>query len=325
MNAKKTQFQEEMSNMEQILADYKNAYPQNVGALVRRNLANFMLALSILLFVYSFTNYEGLEMGPCMIAPVLFVFAGFMYTKDYGRENRGNLSGLTQSISQAKEKYKEYPDVQNYIQKYEDDFHAEYDRKSKIQSRFKMVFWGIVIGLGAYTAYGVYDSFSHYNDSSLKYNKDSNDKFRKILDLKTNEPFLVVKPLRTQINDSLELDGSPLNVFFDYFQNEDDKPRFRALVAPMPKFKGKWHGKETLRLFITDLDGKPIKRCPGFWFVAKFDNDDIQSRSFSFGFDTREQNEFQMTQTLRYLQDHKDSLRFVVENVWCDIAAKYNQ
>ena len=79
-------------------------------------------------------------------------------------------------------------------------------------------------------------------------------------------------------------------------------------------------------IFIFDRkDGKPIKRCPGFWFVAKFDNDDIQSRSFSFGFDTREQNEFQMTQTLRYLQDHKDSLRFVVENVWCDIAAKYNQ
>ena len=315
MNAKKTQFQEDMSNMERILANYKNAYPQNVGALVRRNLANFMLVLSILLFVYSFTNYEGVEMGPCMIAPVLFVFAGFMYTKDYGHEYRGDLSGLMQSISQAKEKYKEYPDVQNYIQKFDDDFHAEFKRKSRIQNRFKMVFWGILIGLGTYTVYGVYDSFNHHNDSSLKYNKDSKDKFRKILDMKTNEPFLVIKPLRTKITDSLELDGSPLNVYFDYFQN-DNAPIFRALGAPMPKFKGSWHGNEVLRLFITDLDGNLISRCPGFWFVAKHDATDITSRSFEFSFNVDEQNEFQMTQTLRYLQDHRDSLRFVVEPVW---------
>lgn len=317
MNAKKTQFQEDMTAMERMLANYKNAYPQNVGALVRRNLANFMLALSILLFVYSFTNYEGVEIGPCLIAPVLFVFAGFMYTKDYGRENRGDISGLKQCVSQSKMKYQEYPDVQNYLQVLNDDMQAEYNRKTNLQKKFKMVFWGIVIGLGAYTAYGIYDSFSHYNDSSLKYNKDSNDKFRKILDLKTNEPFLVIKPLRTQINDSLELDGSPLNVYFDYFQNDPDKPRFRALGAPIPKIKGIWRGKEVLRLFITDLDGKPIKRCPGFWFVAKYDETEIISKGFDYSFDVKEQNEFQMTQTLRYLQDNKENLRFMVEKVWC--------
>lgn len=323
MNAKKTQFQEDMTAIERDLTDYKNGYPKNIGDMVRRKLPVFMIILSILLFAYSFSNYESVEMAPCLIAPSLFLFGVVTYAKFHSDNVNydGVLYAVRTKMDSCKQTFATYPDVQNYLQKVKDDLSAECARKEQIKKKFNIVFWGILIAFGIVTVLGIRAAYIQSNSTMQRFNKDSDDQFRKVLDLNTDEPFLIIKPLTIKISDEIEMDGSPLTVYLDYFKKKvegEGELTLRALSAPMPMFRGNVTGDEVLRLTITDLDGKPVRKCPDFLFVPNEVERMITSTCFDFEFKNRshKQNEFEMIQTMRYLQDHQDSLRFMVQDLF---------
>ena len=312
MDSIKIQFQNDMPRWEQLLADFKNGYPNTTGAMIRKNFPIFMVLLGILLGLWGNSGYEDKNYALCMVAPVLIFFGVLLYVKLHQRMPKADATAARNALSADTAKYAIYPDVKNYINHLKSDLEQEYSSKKQICKRFNCVFWGILAVLCIVVAVKFYDSYDKYNNGTL-FNWESNDHFCKLLELSTNTPLLQIKPLNTEIGNGLKTDGSTLKVYLGYFSYQnDEKQRWRALEALSPAIYGNdVSGK--FRLTITDENGKAIRKCPFFVFTAG--DSKIQTSHFCRSLDGTKPNEFETLQTLRYLQANKDRLRYVVEKI----------
>ena len=287
MDPIKIQFQNDMPRWEQLLADFKNGYPNTTGAMIRKNFPVFMILLGVLLAFWGNSGFEDRNYALCMIAPVLIFFGVLLYIKLHQRMPNADATAARNALAADTAKYA--MDVRNYIDRLKSDLEQEDTRKKQIRKRFNTVFWGILAVMVIVVAVNFYDTYDKENNGTL-FNWESNDHFCKLLELNTNTPLLQIKPLTTEVGNGLKTDGSTLQVYLGYFSYQS---------AP----KQRWR----------DENGKAIRKCPFFVFSAG--DRKIRTSHFCTSLDGEKPNEFETLQSLRYLQANKDRLRYVVEKL----------
>ena len=302
----KTTFHNNLSNWEHLLAEYKKSYPKNFGALTREYLPGFMM----LLFINSFTDSVALvQQAPCFISPALFVFGLLLYIKKYKTTDTTQTSEATmqQCISEAEATYSNYPDVMEYLRQYRASVAAVTKRKKNIKRYFLIAFWGFFVVYGATIAL----QFVHNYDNKLR-NVATQDNICRILELEDDVPFLTLTPYTTDIADGIKLETKSLDIFL-YSQYESETSGgfdLREFTARKPKISG---GSGKFRLIITDENGNFIHRCPYFVFDTTDDNEVILSGFLQYYSEVLRENSLQTIETLRYLKDNQEHLRFIVE------------
>ncbi|MBR4324012.1 MAG: hypothetical protein IKP73_00640 [Bacteroidales bacterium] len=320
MESLKTQFQADLTAIEGLLAQLKNSYPQNIGTPFRRCLPYFLMLLSICMIIDAFSGDEVISKLPCCISPVLLFFAIVLWNKMYGgpgsssQDTSFNADELHEKISYVETKYAEYPDVNSFVQQFKAAVAFEQKRKRKIS----LIFW--LCFCGFFVLYGVkiYYDFSKSSDKGLR-NISTSDNYYRVLNLEDKVPFLQIKPLKTDIADGIRLESDHIDVYLHYYWGEeivvekDTSHDRRALRILTPKIAGSKFS-DKYRITITDETGKPISGCPDFVFVEEDDRQIICSSDFSF-YAYSDKYQFQALYTLKYLQDHQEHLRFLVEKL----------
>ena len=310
MKQTKTTFHNDLSNWEHLLAEYKKAYPKNIGVMVRKYLSLFMMLFGVLMFVNATSDSTAvLQKAPCLISPVMVIFGLILFLKRKPKSETPKplASKLEQCITGAETKYSSYPDVMEYIKQYKATVDAETKRKQKIKQCFWIAFCGFFIIYMLIVA----ARFAHNSDNNLR-NVAADDNICRILELEDDVPFLTLTPYKTDITDSIQLESKSLDVFLysKYTSDENSGIDLRCFTAKKPKISG---GSGKFRLIITDENGNFIHRCPYFAFETTDDDEVIQSRFLQYDTDKFDLNSLQTIETLRYLQDNKEHLRFIVE------------
>ena len=306
----KTTFHNNLSDWEHLLAEYKKSYPKNFGALVRNYLPSFMMLFGVMMFINSFTDSEAiLQQAPCFISPVLFIFGLFLYLKKYNTPATPQTTEPTmqQCIAKAEATYSKYPDVMEYLKQYRASVDAVTKRKKNIKRYFLIAFWGFFVVYGVIIA----SQFVHNFNNKLR-NVAAEDNVCRILELEDDVPFLTLTPYKTDIADGIKLETKSLDIFlFSKYESQTSGGfNLRAFTARKPKISG---GSGKFRLIITDENGNFIHRCPYFVFDTSNDDEVIQSGFLQYDTKDLRFNGLQTIETLRYLQDNKEHLRFIVE------------
>ena len=298
----KTKFHKDLSDWEHLLAEYKQEFPKNYGAVVRKYLPHFMMMLGVMLFANTYSiQADEMRMAPCLISPVLFVFGLILYTRKDKAEPESIVPTLEQRITKAENTYSKYPDVVEYLKQFRTAIADETKRKNNIPRNFWRVFWCFFIVYGLIIAF----QFVNNSDNRLR-NYNINDNIGSVLKLEADVPFLTLTPYKTDISAGINLETKSLAVFL-YSPIYDDSD-LRCFITRKPKISG---GSGQFRLIFTDENGNFIPRCP--YFVFDSDGKDV-IKSCYLQYDTRVKfNDLQTIETLRYLQDNKEHLRFIVE------------
>ena len=314
MNPIRTKFKAQSTELELLLANYKNSHPKNFSSMVRAGLSVVMIILAVLLaFDGMFDGQDDESMAFFMVSGVLLIFGVVMYVKFNSKQiPEGNAAFVLGKINTMQNDFKTYPDVQNYVEKCRNDLSAAQNRKKKIKSIYYIIFGGFLAVFGLKVLIVSAMNFANEMSEDCAYNKSTWDGFCKILNLKTNVPFLSLKPLKSDVSDGIKLETQTFEVFLDEFYS-DGSGSMRVLSAMKPVLSGCHHG-EMFRLSITDENGKPVERCPRFSFSAE-KTGVISSYAFCYDVKEKKQNTFQTLQTLRYLQANQGKLRFEVEKL----------
>ena len=309
MNENKTYFQRVAAMLETLLKQYKNVYPKNYGDIIRNFFPAFLMILSPFIFLYLFVG--SVSMGSILVGffvpPVLFLF-GFLLRRFNEREH-GDKSDLLPKIQDLKQQltgFCEYADVENYL--------VQFDREllivTKNRNRRLKIFNIAKITTIAVCIIAVVVSINcQASDTELKNSKDLND-FYELLDMKKDEPFLTLLPLKTKISDGYEVLTSPVDFYFSGVSDNH-------LTIDMLEISGTGSGEEVFRVVITDKNGVPVSRCPQF-IIEGYETvvgSWIKSETFCYDLTHQKQNNFEAFQVLKFLSENKQNLRFVVEKV----------
>ncbi|MBQ5453677.1 MAG: hypothetical protein IIU03_04290 [Bacteroidales bacterium] len=316
MNPVRVKFKAESSYLETLLSEYKNSYPKNFSEMVRTGLPLFMIVFSMMLGVNFFVNGSGDEsVGFAMVGMVLFVFGIVLYAKFAKIIQKGDNAFVRKKIDTLQNDFKAYPDVKNYAAKCSDELTAAEKHKSKIKTVYYCVFGGFLLLFGCYILWGAAKGFSRFLDTDsgkAVYNKVDFNGYFVCLNLKEDVPLLSVKPLKNEISDGIKLEDGKLDVFLTDFYKEPDGSVCN-LSAMKPAISGA-ENSDKFRLVLTYQDGKPVERCPKFYFDGA-KGGIISTGAFCIDMVSKKQNRFQALQTLRYIQANSERLRFLVEKM----------
>lgn len=150
MNQSKTYFQQLSSTLEQYLKEYKNSYPIDYGAVFRNFLPKLLIIAAPILFFFVIVNpSRGMIVTSIFVAPALLIFGIILLVK---QKNEGKAPVDTlQKINALKpqlEQFTQYPDVKNYLLRYDQEIEHTKLQKSQILKRFTTgvtVFFAILI------------------------------------------------------------------------------------------------------------------------------------------------------------------------------------
>ena len=316
MNPIRVKFKAESSYLETLLAEYKNSYPKNFSEMVRIGLPLFMIVFSLMLGVNFFVNGSGDEsVGFAAVGMVLFIFGIVLYAKFAKLIHKGDNAFVREKINAIQKDFETYPDVKNYAAKCSDELTTAEKRKSKIKMVYYCVFGGFLLIFGGYIFWGATKAISHFwdkNSGKAIYNAVDYDGYYVILHLKEDVPFLSLNTLRTEVSDGIKLEGNKLDIFLTNFYKEPNGSVCN-LSAMKPAISGA-NIKDKFRLVLTYKDGKPVERCPKFYFEGS-KSGIISTGAFCYDPKWQKQNKFQTLQTLRYLQANKERLSFLVEKI----------
>jgi hypothetical protein len=313
MDSVRIKFQRALSVVEERLREYKNSYPRNFGALIRTSFPASMVWLSILFFFDGFAGGSGGEewIGEFLISVVLFVFSGLMWGNTRYLRN----TKPPESAVEALEKdFGEYPDVQKYIQKCKTDLDTAVKRKTRNKRIFNIGFYGIMSVMTVlYFGNFLVTFITEINADENVCNTNGHDGMRKLLELDRHTPLLRLKPLETNNGENIKTATETFDVYLqDFYKNESGGMRMLAAVSPV--IQGAESGG-MYRVTITEADGRAVKRCPRFSFSADECGGRISSYAFCYDNKSGKQNKFMTVQTLLYLQENQDKLRFSVEKL----------
>ena len=306
MNENRTYFQNVSIELEDLLKQYKNEYPRNIGAMVRSSFPMFLILLAIFFFAYCLVNMSmtTVIIGG-LISPVLLVF-GIKLKKKGASENKNN-SLLRNNIKEAKakiENYREYPDVKKYLEQFDLQI-AETDRAKKhIRRNFKLLVVAVIaVALAAFM-------YSLFNDSLFvkgNIRNESAGDYCMILNIDETTPFLSLKQLDSNKSGDVDVQITTADFYIKGISST-------SLLLSEMKVSGV-SSEDLLRLVITDTDGVPVARCPKFLFSASNTNA-INSEVFCPDPKNGESYKFETLNTLKFMHDNKANLRFVVEKVY---------
>lgn len=298
------------AKLEDLLRKYKKSFPYNHGALLRRY-AMFSFAIIVPLVFVSYSSKRDLEPTvDCIAWALLIVLAAYGVIVFMHRKPKGDAEVLPDiRVTQEKLKnYEEYPDVKEYIKRYEDELQAAAAQKNKFIKDSNILF-GVLTLLGivvflidmAHTRSVHYELLSNVRDTGKYYD---------LLDLESDVPFFTLKPYKTDISGANAKLESPTVDF--YFVETVTRSYLRI---PVPKISGCADG-DVFRLIVTDENGKPVNLCPPIDFSATANVKFVDSYVIcDFGGNSFD-NAFDIKKTLLYLKEHKDNLRFIVQKLY---------
>lgn len=119
--------------------------------------------------------------------------------------------------------------------------------------------------------------------------------------------------IQTDVSGNLKVESNYIDLYLSFEEyNATIYGPYRLFRFLKPKFSN-CEGDELLRLSITNEDGTPIAGCPTCVFRAN-DYGMVTSNVFpEYAYSS--DSYFQAFHTLKYLQDHKDKIRFLVERI----------
>lgn len=314
MESIKTQFQNDLADLENTFMSFKEGGAQTFGAMWRQALPYFLMVLSVFMAVDAVSTLT--TFSPCLTSFAVLIFAILLWNRTaWLYDAKGvSLSALKAKIDSVEKKYAEYPDVDVLIKQLRESAAVVKRHKTLIKSLFWVsilfffVIYGVKICLG----------FVEQSDRKLS-NKTTDDYYFDALNLQRDVPLLRISPLKTDIADGITLKSGLIDVFLHYnygseiIVDRDTSRDYRSLRMIAPDISG-GDFVHKYRLAITDETGKRISGCPEFFFTAEDKGKIIKSDDFVF-YDYSKQYQFQALHTLKYLQDNQQRLRFLVEKL----------
>lgn len=310
MDVNKTNLQRLSLQMEDALKRYKNQYPQNLGVLIRNGFPVMLLVVSLIIlpitaFSYVITTGNiAIFLAIIFILPMLTLFSIFLIFKNKKDKIVDiNLNGEIKTLQSNIEQFKDYPDVAKYIDGYNRQI-LETDREKKEYSRkFRLIIGSFCLVVVTYVA-GCIIWVKNF-DSCTNHGFEGETE---ILGLEKNVPFLTLTPLTADIDENRKVQSPNIEI---YYQSDN-------LVVKEINILGANDG-DIFRMIITNKDGQMIPNCPKFIFKAS-DTKKINSLNFcSYRYEDSEgdvsylANSFEGIETCRYLSEHKNELRFLVD------------
>ena len=318
MDKNKEYFQTKSMELENLLKEYKNQYPKNVGALVRNFFPIFIIILSIiapLLSVFAIVSFSwGLLTMLILVPPILLGFGVSLLLKNK-REKKADKTLLPriEALKQQIEPYTEYPDVKNYLDKFNNQITETDATKKKYRKTFRkilLVFFTIFILVAAGIPALVIVRDSTYG----KVKNESANGNMEVLGLETRKPFLSLTPLNKKVYGDCTIASDTVHFFLYDIANI-------SLKFSEIEFENAEH-EDVFRLIITDKDGVPVAGCGKFVFKTMIGQaTGVDSEEFCPYNETTDEgiklyaNQFKALETCRYLRDHAKDLRFIVDKL----------
>ena len=310
MDANKTNFQSLSLRMEDALKRYKNQYPKNLGVLIRNGFPVMLLVFSLIILPITAISYVlttgnfVIFLAIIFILPVLTIFSIVMIIKNKRDKIVDvNLPNEIESLKSKIVQYKDYSDVAKYIDGFNRQISETDKAKQKYRSIYRLIIGSVCFVVVAYVA-GCIMWITNF-DSCTNHGFEGETE---ILGLKKGVPFLTLTPLKTDIDDNHKVISPNIEVFY---QSDN-------LIVKEINISGTKEG-DIFRMIITNKDGQMIPNCPRFIFKASETNkinsfyfcsyrqiSDTDSVSYSV-------NSFEGLETCRYLIEHKNELRFLVD------------
>ncbi|MBQ3657540.1 MAG: DUF308 domain-containing protein [Bacteroidales bacterium] len=302
MNENKTYFQRVSVMLENLLKDYKNQYPKNYGDLFRDFFPILLIVLGAAAFVYgAATMTDSAMLIGVLVSPVLIVFAFSL--KRVNRKNRPeNVDFLSKirSLELQMVTFNEYPDVKQYLEQFENRLNDTVKKKTDTKRLFKKLQIMLYCLVAAFLTFAIIKAAS----GRIKNDEDANQLYN-YLELQEYKPFLTITPLTRKVTENCQIESPQIEVFLNGLNSN-------WLTIKELKLSGDKNG--LFRLFITDNNGKHISRCPKFVFSGDQDKK-IMSIMLCFDSERKTRNDFEALKVLKYLDEHKNDLRFVVEKM----------
>lgn len=298
------------ADLEDLLRKYKKSFPYNYGALLRRY-AMFSFAIIVPLVFVSFASKRDLEPTTnCVVLTVLIVLAAYGVIVFMHRKPKGDAEVLP-DIRETQENlkdYEKYPDVKEYLTRYEDELQAAATQKNKFIKDSNILFGVLtLIGIVVFLIDMAHTRSVHYE---LLSNVRDTGKYYDLLDLETDVPFFTLKPYKTDISDvNAKLESQTVDVYYVETVTRS------YLRIPVPKISGSADG-DVFRLMITDESGKPVNLCPPIDFSATANVKFVDSYEICESEGSSFDKSFDIKKTLLYLKEHKDNLRFIVQKLY---------
>ncbi|MBQ1698704.1 MAG: hypothetical protein II075_12580 [Bacteroidales bacterium] len=314
MESIKTQFQNDLADLENTFMSFKDGGSQTFGAMWRAGLPFFLMLLSIFMAIDSFASRTSFTTCVAALAVLVFAILLFVRTAWLYDKNRVSLNELKTKIDSVEKKYAEYPDVEVLIKQL-------WESVSVVRRHERLIttlFWVSFVGFFIIYSVKIYFGFAEQSDSKLS-NKVYIDHYCDALNLQNDVPMLRISPLKTDIANGITLKSEHIDVYLHYdlgneiIVDRDTSRDYRALRMIAPDISGS-DFVDKYRLAITDETGKRISGCPEFFFTAEDKGKIIKSDDFAF-YDYSKQYQFQALHTLKYLQDNQQRLRFLVEKI----------
>jgi hypothetical protein len=317
--------------MEDMLKQYKNQYPKNLGDLLRNALPYILLVLGIIVLpMFTFgkllsTGDLSASLGLFSTSVLLVALGGIMIFKFKGDKSIDPT--LSQRINAAKNQMSqlaEYPDIKKYLDGYDTQIAKTAQSKQNVKNKFYMIIaaaglLGVVYGVMAIKGTGVLSgsNFSITDLKDMKYDphKKTNVSFNfglfgtgEIIGIGVTEPLMTLSPLNTDIDGGGKVETAQIEVFY----------QSNALSIKELEISGASDG-DRFRLIVTDVNGDPVAKSPRFVFKPS-QTTQIESANFCFektiSMDIESsQSYFSTLQVCRFLHDNQKDLRFLVEKL----------
>ena len=140
MESKKTEFQSFLTMCEKKFEEYVNSHFQSFGEIFRRYLPVLMILWGIVLFLDGYSSNAKIT-SVVWFSALLVIFGLVVYCREYHRKAKNNAWVWSQTISEGKMKYGEYPDVIKYLEQLQSSIEMEDERDKKLNKISKIVFW----------------------------------------------------------------------------------------------------------------------------------------------------------------------------------------
>ena len=312
--------QDQIINLEQTIRAYKQEYPHRFAEMFHTNAYYLMWIAATILMWVKYVNPDVTQY--CAIGSAVFaLFGGLSYIrkKDKIKVQATSIRKQVDNALLPIEKNCQDPEIKKYLNQCKKAIRAIDDEKNAIKKRFHIFVTIYCITVGIIVALfitpremfeSLYRTFilpDKYKKVKL-YNEKRNGIYFDNLHLSTYEPFISLKPLTKDINDTIKLQSDVI----DFYLLE---PPIKRLNIQTPIIDG---GKDCwLRLTITDIKGNPIKHTP----YIDFKNDWIRiEHSSPISYDVANDywgeychNDYEVLRMLHYLQDNQDQLRYMVQ------------
>lgn len=308
MELNKNNFQIRMQELEDLLSKYKNLYPRNISEIATNFLPKGLIILSIMMFTGIISLNLIVMVMAIIIAPIILIFGIKLKKKTQERItstieiNKITINTLNQKKQELQDDYGEYPDVKDYIEKFDEQIEQTSKHKISLERKFKKGYITVIICIIA-----LFLCMAMVNvNRNMNFKNSSIDGFCEIFEIENTDPFLTLKPYDTKISDNITIETGSINLYFRqgntyYLQSKEIK------ISGAEK-------DDVFRMWIVDDEGKIFDRSPKFIFS----NGDSKIESYPLCYISNKNgisNKFMALIALKKLHENAGNLKFKIEKI----------